>query len=172
MKWLVDKVIKDPTDPEARKKAVGLLYNKKAKMSPEEVENWETVIKGGATVDATYGVHDAGNFDADFAKFDKDIKAVVVSADAYFRHHMEALIVAANKSKKYICYPLLSYRNHHGTTKPTAGNAVLIGPDLHETHPVNPDSAYYQMGVMAATVLRQHNPNPPIVRIVSRTVQL
>ena len=172
MNWLIDKIIKDPADPEARKRTVGLLYNKKSKMAADEVENWETVIKGGASVDATHGVHDAGKFNSDFAKFDKNIKAIVISADAFFRHHMEALIAAANTSKKYICYPLLSYRNHYGTAKPAAGHAVLIGPDLHETHPVNPDSAYYQMGAMAATVLRQHNPNPAIVRIISRTVPL
>jgi hypothetical protein len=142
---------------------VGLLYNSHSVMGPTEASatNWT----GGTVVDAVNGWANPANFPQDFAGFPANIQAIVVSADPYFHRHRNDLILAANGSGKYICYPLRSYRNLNGTHQPTPGRAVIIGPDLHETNPISSQSAYYQMGVMAATVLGGANPNPAIVPI-------
>jgi hypothetical protein len=155
--WLVNNA------KAANAQNVGLLYNSHSVMGPVEASppNWT----GGAVVDAVNGWTDPANFPRDFAGFPGNIQAIVISADAYFHKHKDALISAANGSGKYICYPLLTYRNTNGSVQPTHGNAVIIGPDLHGVNPIDPQSAYYQMGVMAATVLRGANPNPAIVAI-------
>jgi hypothetical protein len=142
---------------------VGLLYNSHSVMGPLEAAapNWT----GGAVVDAANGWTNPANFPRDFAGFPKNIQAIVISADAYFHKHKDDLIAAANGSGKYICYPLQTYRNTSGIHRPTHGNAVIIGPDLHGINPIDTQSAYYQMGVMAATVLGGANPNPAIVPI-------
>jgi hypothetical protein len=141
---------------------VGLLYNSHSVMGPVEASapNWT----GGRTVDAVNGWGNPANFPQDFAAFPANIQAIVISADPYFHRHRDDLISAANGSHKYICYPLRTYRNLNGT-QPTPGHAVIIGPDLHEINPISTTSAYYQMGVMAATVLGGTNPNPAIVPI-------
>jgi hypothetical protein len=137
---------------------VGLLYNPQSVMANDETQSWT----GGTTVAANNGVANPANFGLDFAQFPANIQAVVISADPYFNRHRNDLILAANNSTKYICYPLLSYRNLNGVNHPTHNNAVVIGPDLHED---NAQSAYWQMGVMAATVLNGGNLNPAIVPI-------
>jgi hypothetical protein len=155
--WLVNNA------KAANAQNVGLLYNSHSVMGPLEAsaQYWT----GGAVVDAVNGWNNPANFPQDFAGFPANIQAIVISADAYFHKHKDALIAAANGSGKYICYPLHVYRNANGTPKPTHGNAVIIGPDLHEVNPIDPQSAYYQMGLMAATVLGGANPNPAIVAI-------
>jgi hypothetical protein len=142
---------------------VGLLYNSHSVMGPVEASpaHWT----GGAVVDAVNGWTDPANFPRDFTGFPANIQAIVISADAYFHKHKDDLIRAADGSGKYICYPLLTYRNTNGSVQPTHGSAVIIGPDLHEVNPIDPRSAYYEMGVMAATILRGANPNPAIVAI-------
>jgi hypothetical protein len=127
---------------------IGLLYDSQSAMAQDELATWGT-LNTGAAVDATNGVANPSNFGLDFNQFPQNIQAVVVSADPYFHRYRNQLIAAANASNKYICYPLLSYRNHSGT-RPAAGLACIVGPDLVGNVAAG---AYYQMGVMAANII-------------------
>jgi hypothetical protein len=127
---------------------IGLLYDSQSAMAQDELATWGT-LNTGAAVDATNGVANPSNFGLDFNQFPQNIQAVVVSADPYFHRYRNQLVAAANASNKYICYPLLSYRNHSGT-RPAAGLACIVGPDLVGNVAAG---AYYQMGVMAANII-------------------
>jgi hypothetical protein len=134
---------------------IGLLYNRYSTMAPLELTAWRAA-GGGQAVAADQGWATPGNFNLDFNQFSNTIQAIVISADPYFHRHRNDLISAANGSTKYICYPLLSYRNltAPAANQPTPGNAVVYGPDLHQVNPaVSTTAAYYQMGVMAATAI-------------------
>jgi hypothetical protein len=129
-------------------------------MGSEEIKpaNWT----GGQTVAAVNGAADPTKFNLDFNNFGTTIQAVVISADPHFNRYRDELITAANGSQLYICYPLPSYTNPNGTP-PTAGNAVIIGPDFHGINPINPNAAGFKMGAMAAAVLGGGNPGVVLV---------
>jgi len=128
-------------------------------MMQDEIKGWN----GGQTVAATNGFNKPSDFGKDFAQFGSDIQAIVISADPYFSLNRDDLIDAANGSRRYICYPLGSFRNTNGHHKPAPGNAVLIGP-FHTVPPAAPhiSNPYFRMGVMAATVFGGGHPAPAI----------
>jgi hypothetical protein len=122
-------------------KDICLLYNPGSLMAPAEISslNWS----GATPVPALNGINNPSNFSLDLSKIAQP--AVVISADPYFHHNREYLIAAANASGKYICYPLLSYRNINGTNKPIKGMATLYGPDLN-----GKSGGYYLVGQQTA----------------------
>jgi hypothetical protein len=137
--------------PKVQASEIWLLYDPRAFMTPAELANWP----GGGTTPATNGISDPTKFGLDFANIPNTAKAVVISAAPYFLHHREDLIAAANTWGKYICYPLLRYRNADGANKPTPGLTTLLGPDLCEGAP----NAYKLMGAMANAILSGQAPN-------------
>jgi hypothetical protein len=137
--------------PKVQASEIWLLYDPRAFMTPAELGNWP----GGGTTPAMNGISDPTKFGLDFANIPNTAKAVVISAAPYFLHNREGLIAAANTWGKYICYPLLRYRNKDGTNQPTPGLATLFGPDLCEGQ----NSAYELMGQMANAILSGQAPN-------------
>jgi hypothetical protein len=114
--------------------------------------NWP----GAAPVAAANGIGDPTKFSLDFAGIDQ--QAIVISADPYFYHQREYLIAAANASAKYICYPLLSYKNVNGDNRPAIGRTTLFGPELY-----GQTGGYYLMGQRASSFL-----SSGITRFVTR----
>jgi len=131
---------------------IGLLYGSHSVMRTDELNAW-IAAGGGQRVDATNGYTNPATFNVDFNGFLPGITAIVISADPHFHRFRDPLIQAANGSGRYICYPLPSYRNPNGSSQPTPGNAVVIGPDFYRLNPINANAAFHQMGVMARNVL-------------------
>jgi hypothetical protein len=149
--------------PKVQASNIWLLYDPRTLMAPAEVNNWT----GGGTTQATNGIIDPTKFGLDFANIPNTAKAVVISAAPYFLHKREDLIAAANNSGKYICYPLIRYRNADGVNKPTPGLATLLGPDLCE----GPINAYSLMGATASNTLIGET-NPALMHAPQRTIYL
>jgi hypothetical protein len=120
-----------------------LLFNPNSIMHVAETSAW-TAAGGAAPVQG--GVDANGkNSNKFYATAFGNIPqpAVVVSADPFFHQSKDALVHAANNSKKFICYPLDNYRNSNPA--PSAGHATVYGPKLEDAHK--------QLGLIARTVL-------------------
>jgi hypothetical protein len=140
---------------------IWLLYDPRTLMAQAEKNSWT----GGGMAEATNGINDPTKFALDFANMPNTAKAVVISAAPYFLHKREELIAAANNSGKYICYPLIRYRNSGGTNHPTSGQATLLGPDLCE----GSINAYALMGATAANAL-SGQANQALMHAPQRTI--
>jgi hypothetical protein len=70
----------------------------------------------------------------------------VISADPFFYDNMQKLIDAANRSNKFICYPLQDYNNAAVLARPPQ-SGILYGPSL--VGPGGVTGAIWDLGHMA-----------------------
>jgi hypothetical protein len=164
VKWLGNHVNGAVGGPSSSGGNIGLYYNNATKWGSDEAADF-TGASTVAASQATLTNPVKGNFYNDFKIFPAGTRAVVVSASGFFHENREPLIAAANKYGAYFCYPLMTYKNSDGTNQPTPGDAVIYGVDLDGRYSSDVNSAYYLMGVMAATVWNagacNGTPNPP-----------
>jgi hypothetical protein len=131
-----------------------LLINPNSGCYNEEKANWRFL---GPTINASNNqeIKDA------FSKIDKNLEAMVVSADPIFTANMDDLVDAANNTGLHMCYPFQEYSNSNGSKKPKKGKHTLHGPSLAEAHT--------RLGEMAAWIV--NNNKPASVAAVPGTVQ-
>jgi hypothetical protein len=133
---------------------VCLLSNPNSFMSPTEMAAWVAagrgpVISAGASP-GTGPANSVATYAPAFAAIEAaQMRAVVVSADPFFKDTMDDLIEAANHwlaggEGRRIVYPLHDYQNQTGKCRPMRGH-TLHGPDLFE--------AYELLGRTAAAFL-------------------
>ncbi len=131
-----------------------LLSNPNSWMAPTETKAWASSPRGpiftAGAVTGKGATNSAATYKPAFAAIAAaGMRAVVVSADPFFKETMDDLIEAANEwlaggKDRRICYPLHDYANHAGRCKPAAGH-TLHGPVLED--------AYELLGKTAADFL-------------------
>jgi hypothetical protein len=129
-----------------------LLTNPFSAIGSAEEEQWRGIPQAGA-------IHRAADDNAlrnAFAAFTADgsLSTMIVSADASFQMKKELLITLANGTGKRVCYPLHTYANVGGTTRPAPGRHWLHGPKLAK--------ACFQLGRDAAMVLKDDKEKFPL----------
>jgi hypothetical protein len=120
---------------------ITLLYNPNSYMAATQVSYWPTNAQRGG-VDGN-GANNNSFFVSAFQKI--TTPAIVISADPFFYDNMQTLIDAANRSNKFICYPLQDYNNAALARRP--GSGLLYGPSLLASGGVN--GAIWDLGHMA-----------------------
>jgi len=101
---------------------ISLFYNPNSHMQGIQVGNSTTQSQPGG-VDS-HGANNSSYFSSAFQKI--TTPAVMISADPFFYDNMGALVLAANQSGKFICYPLQDYKD----SNPLPEGGVLHGPNL------------------------------------------
>jgi hypothetical protein len=135
---------------------IALVHNPNSAMAAKELANWATLNAGpviAAGKDATADENDSSTYEDAFGKdMPANVTAVVISADPFFQETMDELVDEANKSARFICYPLQDYFD--ASPRPLQGNATLFGPGLK--------ASYKTLGVRAKTVLTTGNKLQPL----------
>ena len=135
-----------------------LLANPNASMTAQEQPIFAT------TVLADVGPQTANPqavFRAAFGQIGPNIRAVVVSADPWFKQNSNVLVAEANSwatAGKRVCYPFQEYRNDG----PTPGQTTLQGPSLI--------AAYNLLGQLAASVI--NGTAPPALQVQQLTLDI
>jgi hypothetical protein len=137
--------------------SIALLHNPNSAMASQELTDWSTLNAGPvveAGKDGATDENDSSTYEDAFSQLPTSVNAVVVSADPFFLDTMDELVDEANKSNRFVCYPLQDYKN--ALPAPAPFKSARLGPDLME--------AYTQMGQLAKLVLSNGQALNPLFR--------
>jgi hypothetical protein len=136
--------------------SIALLHNPNSTMAVEELDDWAGLNAGRvieAGKDGAADENDSSTYEAAFS-LPADVEAVVVSADPFFQETMDELVDEANRSNRFVCYPLQDYKN--AFPPPAPFKSACLGPSLME--------AYKQMGELAMQVITNGKALDPLFR--------
>jgi hypothetical protein len=137
-----------------------LLSNPNSAMAGQERGGFTQSVT--ASIDeATTGPQATTAYTNAFGQIGATIKAVIVSADPWFKQMSNLLVPIANNwatAGKRVCYPLQEYAND----APKTGQTILYGPSLL--------GAYNLLGQLAAHVINPASPAPGQLQQVCRDI--
>lgn len=136
-----------------QKQDICLLYNSNSAMGATQANNFNTSVS--TAIDQTTTDQQATTaYSTAFSQVPGTIKAVIVSADPWFKQTSNLLVPIANgwvmngMAGKRVCYPFQEYNNDG----PQVGHTTLYGPRLTD--------AYNCLGQLAAYVINPSLPPP------------